>query len=174
MNPIWFTDGHFRTSVTPASTKCVASSTTSSSLNKRRSKSWPTSAATSRPSTGKTTTPAWVLQSFFHPGRGCSKAVEHSPRNQEATCLNPAGCWAFFLLSFPTFTNWVSFVRILKLVHLFLCIVKEKNWMAICAAWGETGWISSDWDKNRTLILVLNGLHQWIGLWVIWYVGITS
>ena len=63
-------------------------------------------------------------------GRGCSAAVEHTPRNLEVVGLNPARCCAFFLFFFSlplstslylcllSFTNEVSIIRSLKEVHL--------------------------------------------------------
>ena len=60
---------------------------------------------------------------FLDMGRGCSTAVERSPRNLEVVGSNPVGCWAFFFffdfryLFLLSFTIGVSFIRSLKDVH---------------------------------------------------------
>ena len=41
-----------------------------------------------------------LTRSAIHVLRGCSTAVEHMPRNLEVVGLNPARCWAYFLLFF--------------------------------------------------------------------------
>ena len=45
-------------------------------------------------------------------GHGCSTVVEQTPHIHEVVGLNPAGCWAFFLLlSFPTFLHQWSLLN---------------------------------------------------------------
>ena len=59
----------------------------------------------------------------------------------------PSGA-GLFLFPIFSFTSGVSSIRSLKEVHL--CVVKEIffKWILSCAAWGETGSISSEWVKK--------------------------
>ena len=70
--------------------------------------------------------------------------VAQRQSNQEVAGSNPTGCWAFFvLLSFPSPLNQVT-----QLISD--CVLWRT--MPSCAAWGQTGTISSDWLKSVILV----------------------
>ena len=60
------------------------------------------------------------------------------------------GMHFFLLLSFPTFLHkWSVFYQAPQRgASLIACCEWKNRCLANCAAWGKTGSISSDWDKN--------------------------
>ena len=79
--------------------------------------------------------------SHREPGRGCSKAVEHMPLEQKLVGSNPAGCLAFFFVSFP-FSPPAKSVEFPVSGPSRRCIstndeVNPKKYIISCAAWGK-------------------------------------
>ena len=74
-------------------------------------------------------------------GRGCNKAVEHTPRNQEVAGSNPPG-WCFFLplLPFPTFLHQWSDLNQGHQggVSLTMCCESNTKWMPSCVPGANT------------------------------------
>ena len=73
--------------------------------------------------------------------------VAQRQSNQEVAGSNPTGCWAF-LFFFLFLHQWSVLNQVTQLISD--CVLWRT--MPSCAAWGETGTISSDWLKSVILV----------------------